>query len=188
MKIIKKILKGLKVFLVLMFIFLEELAWSYFGKKIYDKIISFKITTRFQNWLLEQKNKYFVLMIFLLPFVPDNILTIYLGTAMANGMLFTVIGIYVLKALFSILTIMIFKISKKELVKFFLIKYGYGVLLNLQRKKYYRNVKKYYQTIKIFFINDYNNFKRNYLNGESSFKDEIKRIYIDLKITLKKHH
>ena len=179
-----RIIKFFKIIFVLAFLLLEELAWNYFGKPIYDKIVSLKITIRFQKWLSEQKNEYVVLLIFLLPFVPDNLLTFYLGIALAKGMVFTVIGIYVFKAFFSIVTIIIFKISKKELVKFKIIKFGYYYLLKLIRSKLYKIILNYLKIIKNYLKEDYKEFKANYLNGDSSFKHEMKRIYIKLKRTL----
>ena len=168
MELIKKYLK---VIGVVLFILLEEILWNKIGLPIYNSIKSLKIMEKFKNYITNIKQHYLLLLIFISPIFVDLILTWLFGIAMAHLMIFTAIGIYVLKALMSILMVVIFQIGKKQLIEFFIIRYGYGCILRFKRSRTFREVRKYTRNLK----DEFKSFKNNYLNGDGEFKEELKK-------------
>ena len=94
-----------------------------------------------------------------------------------NRLIFAAIGIYVLKALMSILMVIIFNIGKKQLTEFWIIKYTYGMILNFKKSSTFRSVKSYVSKVK----QEFNIFKENYLDGDGEFKEEFNKIYKSIK-------
>lgn len=176
-KAIEEISKYLKIIGVVLFIIFETILWDKVGLPIYNKIKSFKIMERFKDYITNVEHEYLLLLIFITPVFVDIILTYLFGIAMATGLLFTAIGIYVLKAVMSVLMVVIFNIGKKQLTKFYLIRYSYGCILNFKRSQTFRKVGEYTKSLK----NELSSFKDNYLNGDSEFKEEVQRIYNNIK-------
>jgi len=172
-----KIFKYLKILGVVLFIIFEEVLWNNVAVPIYNNIVSLRITHRFREYITSIEKKYLLLLIFITPVFVDIILSVMFTSAMAHGLLFAAIGIYIIKALVSIIMIIIFQIGKKQLTEFYLIRYSYGLILKLRRSKTFRRVKIYSTKIK----NELNKFKVNYINGDSEITKEINSIYDNLK-------
>lgn len=174
---LSKLKRYLKILFVILFIIFEEIIWNKFGKPLYEKVKSLKVIERFKIWLEDIEHRYLILFIFLVPFFIMELLSLLAIKAFATGLIITGIGLYVIKILLTAPVVVIFNVAKKQLVSFFLIRYSYGIILNFKRSNIFREVKTYIKFIK----NEIIKFKDEYLNGNISLKDELEKIYFDIK-------
>lgn len=173
-----KITKYLKITSVVLFILFEEIAWNRIGKPAYLKVKSLKIMNRFQEWVSNFENRYILLAIFLTPFIMMEAASIVALKAFATGAIVTGIGLYTIKILLTAPVVIIFNASKKQLVSFYPIRYGFGMILRFKRSSTFRRVNHYIKCIKV----EISNFKNDYLDGdETNLLDELKKLYSDIK-------
>jgi len=118
-----------------------------------------------------------LLLIFLQPVLIDIILSYMFGIAMAHAMIFTAIGIYVLKVVASVIMFLIFNIAKKRLVSFTVIRYSYYYILKIKSSKIFRKTKKYTQMIK----KEVSELKNSYFDGDGELITELQKIYKNIK-------
>ena len=177
MKYLMNIAKYIKVFLVLSFIIFEEIVWNKIGKPAYESVKSLKIMYRFKEWVSQVENRYTILIIFLTPFVLMEVFSIMAIKAFATGAIITGIGLYVFKIVLTAPVVIIFNSAKPELVSFPPIRFGYDSILKLKRSVTFRSVKKYIKSLKV----EVRKFKKEYLDGDVSFLDELKKMYQDIK-------
>jgi len=173
----KRIIKYLKIVGVVFFILFEEILWRKIGKPLHNKIKSLKITIRFREWVNDIEHRYSLLLIFLAPVFIDIVLSYMFGVAMAHAMIFTAIGIYVLKAVASVIMFLIFNIAKKRLVSFTIIRYSYYYILRIKSSRVFRRTKKYTQKIK----KELSELKNTYFDGDSKLLIELQKIYKNIK-------
>ncbi len=169
MKILKNLLKYLKVFFVLIFIAFEEFLWKRVGVPVFNlvKEINFFLKLKF---LIENiKNKYKILFVFIFVVLIDNSLTIVLGYSLTHGLVAFATILYIIKAFLSILTVLIFKLGRKQLVKFSIIKYGYYYILKIKYSETMKSVKGTIKKIKISIMD----LKNKYFS-KSIFKNIYK--------------
>jgi len=168
----------IKIFLVVVFIIFEELAWKRLGQPAYEAIKSLKVMDKFKDWIADIDHRYMLLAIFLVPFMLMEVSSIFAGKALFSGAIVTGIGLYTIKLLLTAPVVIIFNSGKKILVSFWVVKYGYGTILNLKRSNTFRSVKKY--TVKI--TESFETFKSDYLNTtDGDFSESIKKMYSDIK-------
>ncbi len=173
-----KIMKYVKITLVILFILFEEIAWNRIGKPAYIKVKSLKIMNRFHLWISDFENRYILLVIFLMPFLLMELLSLIALKALATGAIVMGIGLYTIKILLTAPVVIIFNAAKKQLTSFYPIRYGYGSILQFKRSTTFRNVKHYISAIKAEIIL----FKNDYLDGdESNLFDELKKLYQEIK-------
>lgn len=168
----------IKVFIVVIFIVFEEIAWKRLGEPAYNAIKSLKIMDRFKEWIADIDHRYKLLVVFLIPFVLMEISSIYAGSELVSGSIFKGLGLYSTKLMLTAPVVIIFNYGKKILVSFWVIKYGYGAVLNLKRSKTFRSVKIFIGTLK----ESINGFNADYLNSmDGNFSESIKKMYLDLR-------
>lgn len=172
-----RIFKYIKIAAVVLFLIFEEILWDRIGKPAYEKVQGLKIMDRFKGWIRNVKHRYALLGIFIIPFVAMEAAAISSTIAFGTGAIITGIGLYVIKMLMTVPVVIIFKAGKEQLVSFWVIRYSYGVILNFKRSGTYRSVIKYLQEVKVSL----NQFKANYLDGDGSFKEEMKTMYYSIK-------
>lgn len=148
MKYLKKIIKLFKIIFLIIYIVFEEFLWVRIGLPIYERIKEFEIIKKLQNIIESIENKYLVLILFLIIILIDNALTVVLGYASINGLIIFVFLIYFVKALLSILTVLYFKLAKKQLIKFNIIKNGYFIILKIKYSKTMKEIKQFKKFIK----------------------------------------
>lgn len=168
----------IQIALVVIFILFEEIAWKRLGEPAYEAIKSLKVMDKFKAWIADINHRYILLAIFLIPFALMEVSSIYAGAALFSGAVITGLGLYAIKLLLTAPVVIIFNSGKKILVSFWLIKYGYGTILNLKRSKIFRTVKKFTAKLKESFAT----FKSDYLNStDGDFSESIKKMYSDIK-------
>ena len=168
----------IKVFLVVGFIIFEELAWKRLGQPAYEAIKPLKVMDKFKDWIADIDHRYMLLAIFFIPFILMEVSSIFAGKALLGGAIITGIGLYTIKLLLTAPVVIIFNSGKKILVSFWVVKYGYGTILNLKRSNTFRSVKKF--TVKL--TESFKTFKMEYLNTtDGDFSESIKKIYSDIK-------
>jgi hypothetical protein len=173
----KRIITYLKIIGVVFFILFEEILWRKIGKPLHNKIKSLKIIIRFKEWVNNIEHRYSLLMIFLTPVLIDIILSYMFGIAMAHALIFAAIGIYVLKAIASVIMFLIFNIAKKRLTSFTIIKYSYYYILRIKSSRIFRKTRKYINEIKKEFYE----LKNSYFDGDSELFIELSKIYKNIK-------
>ena len=173
----KKIFKYIKIVAVLGFVLIEEIVWDNIGLPAYNAVQSLKIMDRFETWIADIEHRYTLLGIFITPFIAMEVASLLSVKAFATGAIIVGIGLYTIKIILTVPVVIIFKSGKSTLVTFWVVRYSYGVILNFKRSKTFRRVMKYIDKVK----DEFQTFKANYLNGDGSFKDEIKKIYANLK-------
>ena len=138
-----KLFYYIKVFLVLGFIVVEELAWNKVGLPVYNYVKSFRIMGRFKKWIENDvENRYLLLMIFINPLVYSEVFSFMAIAVFANGGILLGTILYALKLLMTIPLVIIFKAGKKQLLTFFTVKWGYVLILKFKRAKVFRYTKK----------------------------------------------
>jgi len=178
MNIINYIIETIKILAVLLFIAFELIAWEKLGKPTYNKIRSLKIMDRFKLWISIIEHRYLLLIIFLTPFIFMEIASLMAISALAKGLIVTGIGLYTIKLLLTAPVVIIFNVSKKILVTFPVIKYSYGMILNLKRSSVFRQTKKAISIIKT----DIMSYIREFVDDNNpDIGESFKKIYINLK-------
>jgi hypothetical protein len=168
----------MKLLVVLLFILFEEIAWKRIGEPVHNIISSLKIMNRFKLYISDIKHRYILLGIFIIPFVLMEITSIYAGASLLSGAIIMGIGLYMIKLFLTIPVVIIFNIGKDILISFWLIKYGYGMILRFKRSNAFRSVKKFTKKLK----KEWSVFKEEYLNVEDGdFVESIKKMYQVLK-------
>ena len=148
------------------------------GEPAYDAIKSLKVMDKFKDWIADIEQRYMLLAIFMIPFALMEVSSIYAGAALFSGSIITGLGLYTIKLLLTAPVVIIFNSGKKILVSFWVVKYGYGTILNLKRSKIFKSVKKFTANLKESFIT----FKEDYLNAtDGNFSESIKKMYSDIK-------
>lgn len=176
--ILYNVIKYLKIGGVLLFIIFEEIAWNRIGRPAYIKVKSLKIMTRFEYWVTDFENRYVLLLIFIVPFIMMEIMSVLALKALASGAIVICLGLYAIKIFLTVPVVIIFNVSKQQLVSFYPIRYIFGAILNFKRSYTFRTVKKYIKILKT----EFEKFKNDYLDGdETNLVDEIKKIYNDIK-------
>jgi len=171
-----RIFKYLKILGVVLFIIFEDIIWRKLAKPLYEKIKSFKVMDVFAEWVNDVEHRYALLFIFILPVFFDILLSYLFGVAMANAMILTAIGIYVLKAVASVMMFLIFKIGKKKLTSFYIIRVAYYYILKIKASSIFRNTRKYLSEVK----NELRMLKEYLFPGNSSLLKDLKSIYINI--------
>lgn len=171
------LVKYFKIFIVVLFIIVEEIAWNKIGRPAYIKVKSLKIMTRFKNWIGDVENRWKLLAIFLTPFILMEVSSLFAVKALATGAIITGIGLYTIKILLTAPVVIIFNAAKPELVSFYPIRWSYGAILNFKRSKTFRGVKTYMAKIK----DELTIFKNEYLDGDAELGAELKKMYEDIK-------
>lgn len=164
----KYIIKPMVYLFVMLFIVFEEYIWDKIFKYIYIKIKNLDLISDFKEYLLKEDNRYIILLIFLLPFMIMEGVSILGLIFIGKGFIILGLSMYLIKILATIPVVIIFNSGKKRLLSFYLIKLGYFLILKFKRSKIYRNTKKN-------IINYKNDFKKVIL---IKFK-EIKAIFSD---------
>ena len=176
--ILYNVIKYLKIGGVLLFIIFEEIAWNRIGRPAYIKVKSLKIMTRFEYWVTDFENRYVLLLIFIVPFIMMEIMSVLALKALASGAIVICLGLYAIKIFLTVPVVIIFNVSKQQLVSFYPIRYIFGMILNFKRSYTFRSVKKYIKILKV----EFETFKNDYLDGdETNLLDEIKKIYNNIK-------
>lgn len=170
------IIKYFKILLVILFIIFEEILWNKVGKPIYELIKSLRLMVKFKEWVGEFKHRYALLVIFITPFVLMEIMSLLSLKSFATGAIGMGISLYVVKLVLTVPVVIIFNSGKKQLVSFFPIRYGYGMIINLKRSSTFRNVKKFTKKVKQVV----REFKQEYYKGVGIF-DGLKEIYVKIK-------
>jgi len=173
-----KVLHYIKLLLVALFIVFEELAWNRIGEPAYNAIKSLQIMEKFKNWVADINHRYLLLLIFMIPFVLMEGASLAAFKAWGSGLLFTGIGLYSMKLLLTAPVVIIFNTGKKTLVSFWLIKYIYGMILNMKKSDIFRSVKRWGRKFKAELAV----FKHDYLDSHNgSFSASFKELYRALK-------
>jgi hypothetical protein len=164
---IKKLLYLIQYILVLIFYILEFVIWKRIGLPIYDAIKSFRFMQLFKEWVSNLEHRYFVLYIFLLPFVLSEYISLIALKEFSNGFLLNAISLYVFKILLTIPVSIIFSASKKILLSFSVIKIVYILIIKIRKSQIFKTVKKKVKSsiinIKLFIQN--------------TLKSDLKNIY-----------
>mgnify|MGYP001118583441 CR=1 FL=1 len=169
--------KYLKVLFVLLFILFEEIVWNRIGEPAYNLVRSLKIMDKFRNWVSQVKNRYLVLIIFIKPFIIMEAMSIVAISYLASGSIMLGLFFYLIKILMTIPVVIIFNSCKEQLISFFIIKYCYGMILRFKRSTTFKMVKVYTTAIR----EQVGIFRDEYLKGDGSFKEELTKIYKNIK-------
>mgnify|MGYP006883112819 CR=1 FL=1 len=168
----------IKLILVVLFIIIEDIAWTRIGEPIYNMVKSFKVMDRFKLWINDINHRYLLLGIFLIPFVFMEASSIYAGKALMNGTIFTGIGLYTIKLILTAPVVIIFNAGKDILLTFWIVKWPYGLIIKMKRSKIWNSVKTFSAKAKV----EFGIFKDDYLNNSNGdFMTSFKKIYKDLK-------
>jgi len=173
-----KVLYYIKLVFVILFIIVEDIAWTRLGEPIYNNVKSLKVMDRFKLWINDIKHRYLLLGIFIIPFIFMETSSIYAGKALVNGAIFSGIGLYSFKLLLTAPVVIIFNAGKDILVSFWIIKWPYGLILNMKRSKIWKSVKTFSTNAKT----EFEFFKDDYLNNSNGdFISSFKKLYIEIK-------
>lgn len=172
------VVRYIKILFVVLFIIFEEIAWKRIGEPAYIAIQSLKIMDRFKLWIADISHRFMLLGVFLIPFVLMEVSSIYAVKSLATGAVITGLGLYAIKLLLTAPVVIIFNAGKETLVSFWVIKYGYGIILRFKRSKTFRSVKRFTAKFKA----ELKIFKDEYLNSANGdFSKSINKMYKDLK-------
>ena len=162
-KMIIKISKFLKIFALLLFILFEEITWNKIGLPIYNYLSSFKYVEKLKENLIKIENEYLVFFIFMIPMVLMKYIEILSFANFAMGNIITSIIQYITTYIIIIPIVFIFKIKKKILLQFKLIKIIYILIIKLKKTKIYRKIIKEIKEIKKEIYKKYKYIKNKYL-------------------------
>jgi hypothetical protein len=141
-------MKYIKLFLVAIFIIFEDLIWHRIGQPIYEAVKSLGIMARFRSWVAEVKHRYALLAIFLAPFIIMEIVGLLSLKAFAVGAIILGITLYIFKVLLTIPVVIIFNTAETELRSFYVIDWGYCLILKIKQSETFLTIKQYVATIK----------------------------------------
>lgn len=142
MKIIKKIWKFIKIILVLGFLLVEQLFWEKFAKPFYEALALHHFVDDFRVWVSNVQNKYFLLVLFIIPFILMEVCSTYGLILMGAGHVEFGAFLYSLKLVLTFPVVIIFNVGKDILTEFFIIRYVYGSILRFKRSRTFRGVKR----------------------------------------------
>lgn len=191
----KFILKPILYLLVGLFIIFEEYVWNLIFKYIYLKIKELKIMDKFKAYLLKEKSEYKLLLIFLIPFVLMEGMSLYAMSLIGSGLIVIGVIVYIFKILLTIPVVIIFNTVKKKLLSFKIIYVVYSWILKMKRSNLYRKVKEFAKNLKAnmkikmeqvkkFIQKEIYIIKNSYFKNKGndlSLKELIKAVYKDLK-------
>lgn len=185
-KFLKKAIYAIKVILVVCFILVEEIVWNKIGEPAYNIVKSLAIMDKFKIWVSDIEHRYLLLFIFLTPFIMMEVLSLVAVKAFAVGAFGLGVTLYVFKIILTVPVAIIFNSAKKTLVSFWIIKYGYGMLLRFKRSKVFRNVKSYLRELKA----DVRMFFKGILFDEkyrASFFQSLKNLRRKIKVVFRRN-
>jgi len=152
MKNNSKLKKFLLNVAIILFIFFEEVLWIRIAKPIFDYIHEFKIVIRFKHYIKSLKNRYYILFLFLIPFILMEVSATLAIISLSYGILPLFIGFYLLKGLLMVPVLIIFKVQKDKLTSFYLIDKGNECLNKIMNSKLLLNTKAKIKELKEKFI------------------------------------
>lgn len=165
--------KSIIYILIIVFIVLEEVIWKNILKYIYEPFSIYNPVLKLTRKIHNIKSRYLILLIFIFPFVLEEVFGLLSLYMLGLGYIKFGILIYILKILFMLPAAVIFKISKEKLLTFFFINKIYQLIIFLKSLKIYLDIKNEIKKYKIIIKNTI----KEQLNG----KGEIKRVYNILK-------
>jgi hypothetical protein len=147
----KKLLHLFISFFILIYIFLEDITVNLVVKPIEKILNKFQFTIKISQFIKRQ-NKYVILILFLLPFVGMEFIGLYSLKQLAIKKYITGVFLYLFKFYLAIPTLFIFRLTKKTLTKFFIIRQFYFIILKLEHSSLYKKVIAYRNSIKQMLI------------------------------------
>ena len=171
----------LQVILVILYIFLDELVWKKFAVPIRDWFSGLSIMQKLQV-KIENQTAYETLGWFLVLFAFVEILGIYAGILMVSGAVIWGVVTYATKIPIAAFAFWIFNFSEQKLLTIDWFATIYNLLLRflnwIKSRRIYR--KTVYSTYLI------KRYLKKLFKTEGSLKEDIKRIYDNLKPTITK--
>lgn len=161
MNIIKSVLNFIFSAIVLIYIFLEDISVNLIVKPIENWLSKFNLAIKIAE-IIKRQNKYLILLLFLLPFLGMEVMGFYALQLLAIKKYFSGIFLYIFKFYLTIPTIFIFRLTKKTLTKFIIIRIGYFYILKIQRFWLYKRIIVLKNTIKNNVLNQIAKLKENF--------------------------
>lgn len=177
----KKILDLSLIFLVLIYIFFEELIWEKFAKPIINLFLKLEL---FENLVpkIQSLNAYFVLIFFVISFTFVELLGVYAGVIFVLGHIYLGIFLYLLKILMAAFIFWFFTLTKDKLIQFKWFAFVYEKLeLFIEKIKnslVYIKIKDKTAILK-------QEIKKRFFVSKSRIKEKIIKIYKLLRNKLK---
>lgn len=165
-----------ELLLVIGFIVFEEIIWEGIVIKIYNKIVKLGFFQELQKWI-ELQNTYTTLVIFVVPFIFAELMSLYSGTLIVTGNILLGVILYIVKLPVAGVTFWIFSFSKVKLLSIDWFNTLYELLIRffnwVKSTKIYTKVKDRINEVKEYIKN---------LKGEGNgVGSRFTKIYKDLK-------
>ena len=177
----KKLVNFLLTLVVLVYIVFEELIWERFATPIIRYFNSLKILSKLEE-ILQKFPSWVIMILFLLMFVPVELLGVYAGKLFLEGKFIHGTLIYAGKIPIAAFTFWLFRVSKEKLLEFRWFEKSYLWIMNIIEKikssEIYHNIKAKSTAIKVYV-------KTRFFQDKSTVKKKIQVIYRRLKALLK---
>ncbi len=165
--ILLKLLYLLQVFLVLIYIVLEELIWEQFAKRIFRYLKYLKLFERLEEFLSHQ-NRYTILFLFLIILVIAEFMGIATPIIMLKGHILLAVLVYGVKLLLAAFAFWMLNTQKSKLLSFAWFAYLYKQVIAIKERivtsEIYKSVLVQIRKIKTYFKIKYIEFKNFLLN------------------------
>lgn len=153
---------------VFFYLVIEEYLWQRIFRHIYLKIKAFNLLYKFNSYIKKQNNRYYLLLIFIIPFVLMEILATIGVFLTAKGLVILGVIFYSLKLLLTVPVVIIFNSSKKKLLSFYLIRISYFGIIKIKRNEIFRNTKRKIRILKLYLKELFKNLYQKILDKFSS--------------------
>ncbi len=177
----KKLINFLLTLAVLVYILFEELIWERFATPIINYFNSLKILSSLED-VLQKFPSWLIMILFLLMFVPVELLGIYAGKLFLEGKVIHGALIYAGKIPIAAFTFWLFRVSKEKLLEFGWFEKSYLWIMawieKIKTSEIYHNIKAKSIAIKAYV-------KTTFFQDKSVVKKKIQVIYRRLKALLK---
>ncbi len=132
-------------FLVLVYLFFEEIVWEKIAIPIYNYIRDLRIHTLFLGYITSYANRYVVLLLFITPFLLGEILGILSGVLATQMHIISAIILYTLKIPLVLVALSILEAGKEKLNSFEWFAKTYNTTINilsrLKSSSFYQSIK-----------------------------------------------
>ena len=179
----------LQLILVIIYIIFEELIWEGVAKPIYEAIHGLKVLQKVEE-KLQHVNAYFILIIFIVLLATVEIFGIYAGMLFVSGQVLLGLGLYISKIPIAAFTFWLFRVTEEKLMTFAWFKWLYEKIMLaidwLKSRQIYVKTMERLTQVKARIKTFVHAFKEKYFSKESSFVTKVKKLYKNIKASLKK--
>ena len=129
-KIIKKLFTATQVIFITLYIIFEELVWERFAEPIFKYIKHLNLFKKLESYL-HNKNRYIILILFILPFLLGELIGLLSPIIALKGYILLGVALYALKLIIVAFAFWLFNVEQKKLLSFKIIDFSYKKIKEL---------------------------------------------------------